>query len=180
MQKLDEDISLKIAKGDVNAFKQIYALYYAQLCKFAWRYTQCDQQAEDIVQESMVKLWEQKERFTEVSNLKAYLFLSVKNACINYLEHQKVVAKHADVVVAEINLLSLQEDNLESELEREQLEARVFEAIEGLPAQSGEVFKMKYLEGKRTKEIAEMLGLSPRTVETHVYNALKSLRSIFN
>lgn len=173
--KLIEDI----AKGDTKAFHEIYRTYYVPLCKFAYKFLTDSSLAEDIVQDTLLKFWDQRSRMFEITNLKSYLFLSVKNACFNHWEHQKVIAKHADAVVAEINLTSLQDENMAFEDEAPNLEELVMQAIEQLPKQSGEVFKLKYLEGKRTKEIAEMTNLSPRTVETHVYNALKNLRAVF-
>lgn len=173
------DITEQIAAGDTSAFKEVYRLYYVALCRFAYKYLKDQALAEDIVQDALLKIWEQRSRLLEITNLKSYLYLAVKNACLNHFEHQKVVAKHADALVAEINIISLQHENTAFEHEEPLLEDRVLAAIEQLPKQSGDIFKMKYLEGRRTKEIAELTNLSPRTVETHVYNALKNLRAVF-
>lgn len=179
MQEQKNSLNQRIVAGDTNAFQDLYRLHYPSLCRFAFKYVSNTDLAEDLVQDSLMKVWEQRARLLEIDNLKSYLFLMVKNACLNHFEHQKVVAKHADAVVAEINILSLLEDNTAFENETPNLEDLVMQAIEQLPKQSGEVFKMKYVEGMRTKEIAEQTNLSPRTVETHVYNALKSLRAMF-
>ncbi len=179
MQELKEDINLRIAQGDVDAYEELYRLYYYALCRFASNYLGDDAQAEDIVQDTLLKLWEQRTRFAEITNIKSYLYLSVKNTCLNQLTHQKVVAKHADSVSNEINLLLLEATDNAFDDEDPSLEEQVINAISNLPKQCGEVFKMKYLDGKRTNEIAENFNISPRTVNAHIYNALKSLRNHF-
>lgn len=175
-----KNLTQLILNDDEVAFKQLYRLYYEALCWFAYKYIGDKISSEDLVQDALIKLWEQRQKLSEVTNLKSYLYLIVKNSCLNFLEHRKVVAKHAESVAVEINLLSLQNDNLAFYDEDPLPEKLLMEAIEKLPKQSREIFKMKYLEGKRTKEIAEISNLSTRTVETHVYNALKNLRSVFN
>lgn len=167
----------KITIGNTSAFEEVYRLHYKALCRFAYKYIDDVDNAQDIVQDTMLKVWEQRARLSEISNIKSYLFLAVKNSCLNYLEHKKVMCKHAEIVSAEINLLSLQESNLAFEEEHDLLEEKIFEAIENLPKQCGDIFKMKYIEGKKIKEIAELSNLSPRTVEAHVFNALKKLRA---
>lgn len=179
MQTQKDDINQRIAQGDADAYKELYQLYYYALCHFASNYLGDDAQAEDTVQDALLKLWEQRSRFAEIANLKSYLYLSVKNACLNHLTHQKVVAKHADFISDEINLLALQATNSAFDDEEISLEEQVIDAISNLPKQCSEIFKLKYLEGKRTKEIAEDLDISPRTVNAHIYNALKSLRNHF-
>ncbi len=179
MQEEKNDINQRIALGDAKAFKELYQLYYYALCRFASNYLCDDAQAEDIVQDVLLRLWEQRTRFAEIANLKSYLYLSVKNACLNHLTHQKIVAKHADIISDEINLLVLQTINSTFDDEEPSLEEQVLNAIANLPKQCSEIFKLKYLEGKRTKEIAEDLEISPRTVNAHIYNALKSIRNHF-
>lgn len=168
----------KIVDGDRAAYKEVFRLYYDALCRFAGTYIADSQQCEDLVQEAYIKMWEQRSKLGDVKNMKSYLYTMVKNNCINYLVHLKVKDKYAQHFSAEIDILTVEADelNLDGELS---VEEKVLTAIEDLPTQCKEVFKKKYLDGMRTKEVAELMNISPRTVEAHVLNALKSLRNRF-
>jgi len=177
--KEHKDMIKLIVSGDSSAFKELYRLYYAALCRFAYKYVGDIAQSEDIVQDTLLKIWEQREKLSGLASLKSYLYSAVKNSCLNYLEHQKVVNKYTENVSVEINLLSLQYEDISFDEDEFFLENQLLAAIDDLPKQCGEIFKMKYLEGLRTKEIATQTNLSPRTVEAHVFNALKTLREKF-
>jgi RNA polymerase sigma-70 factor (ECF subfamily) len=179
--KINNQIDLVelIVKGDALAFKELYRLYYTSLCRFAYKYVEDIAESEDIVQETLLKVWEQHEKLEGIFNIKSYLFSAVKNTCINYLTHQKVINRYSENVTLEINLLSLQHENSAFAEEESELENKLMEAIEELPKQCGDIFKMKYLKGLKAKEIATQTNLSIRTVESHVFNALKALRYKF-
>lgn len=179
VSKEHKDLVRLIAGGDTLAFKELYHLYYVALCRFACKYVEDMQQSEDIVQDTLLKIWEQRAKLSGLTSLKSYLYSAVKNSCINYLEHQRVVNKYVENISVEVNLLSLQYENTDFEDEQALLENQLIRAIDDLPKQCGEIFKMKYLDGLRTKEIAAQTNLSPRTVEAHVFNALKTLRERF-
>ena len=174
MTRSDKDLIPEILKGNQMAFKQVYYIYYNELCNFVRKYFNDKEDAEEIVQDTLVKIWEQREKLENVSSLRHYLFSSVKNHCLNEIEHLKVVRKHTEYAAIELKKIELEFENDFSE--DNELERRIFDAIEDLPEQCGKIFKMKYLDGLRAKEIAEKTNLSQRTVETHIFNGLKHLR----
>ena len=174
----EEYIIAEIKKGNSLIFKDVYRIYYSPLCRFAHKYFDKKEEAEDIVQETMVKMWEQRNKL-EINNLKTYLFSAVKNGCLNRLKHLIVVQKHNETTAIEIKLIELESDNEFFDEETKILERKVFEAIEDLPEQCGKIVKLKYIDGMKSKDIAIMTNLSPRTVETHLYKGLKVLSQKF-
>ena len=139
-------------------------------CAFAISKLKDGELAEEIVQEVFVKLWEKREGL-EVSNFKSYLFSSVNNTILNHFKHQQVRRDHA----AEMKVV--QEDSAEdSEVEFNELQAKVAGLIAEMPEARQRVFKLVKIEGKKYKEVAEELGISVKTVENQMGSALKFLR----
>lgn len=173
---LDEKQLLQeVLQGNATAYKDVYRLYYNDLCRYTRKYFPVREDAEEIVQDTLVRIWENRDRLTHINNLRTYLFTSVKNSCLNRIEHLRVVQKHADTVALEIKALELGADDDYYE-NQSLVEREILKAIEDLPEQCGKVFKMKYIDGMKAKDIADEVNLSQRTVETHVFNGLKQLR----
>lgn len=177
--ELDEKyIISEIKKGNSLVFKDVYRKYYSPLCRFANKYFDDKDEAEDIVQETMVKMWEQRSKL-EIQTLKTYLFSAVKNSCLNRLNHLIVVQKHKETTAIEIKMLELEHDDAYVDDAKKELERKVFEAIDELPEQCSKIVKLKYIDGMKSKDIATMTNLSPRTIETHLYKGLKTLSQKF-
>jgi len=175
LEKNEQHLITEILNSNATAFKKVYYSHYNELCNFARKYFNDRDEAEEIVQNTLVKIWEQRSKLEGVASLKSYLFSSVKNSCMNEIAHQKVVKKHADVYELELKEIELSMDD-SFEMDEDDLDSRVRAAIDELPEQCGKIFRMKYIDGMKAKEIAEITSLSQRTVETHVFNGLKSLR----
>jgi RNA polymerase sigma-70 factor (ECF subfamily) len=132
--------------------------------------------ASNIVQEAFLKLWEQRKNIKVGTVLNAYLYKSVRNICLNYLRHLKVVDKHA----GQMNELSLNYDALKDKSAERLLEAEIMErlqsAIEKMTPQCRNVFVLSRFENKTYKEIAAELGIAEKTVENQMGKALKVAR----
>lgn len=161
-------------RGDEKAFKKLYLVYYKELCAHARKYFADKEDAEEVVQDTLVKIWEQREKLSNVQSLRHYLYTSVRNQCVNRLEHLKVVRKHSECAATELKMIELQMDD-SFELVKE-IETKVKQAMDTLPEQCGKIFKMKYVDGMKAKDIADATSLSQRTVETHIFNGLKHMR----
>jgi len=169
----EKNLIERLRGGDRTAFELLFQFYYPGLVIYATQFAVDRGQAEDIVQNMFVKLWEKRQRVQLVDSLKSYLFTSVRNSCLNSLKHQQVESKYIGQLhdMSEKNLLYQPNLYIASELQE-----IIRQAIDELPERCREVFVMSRLEQMKNDEIAEKLDLSKRTVETHISHALKILR----
>ena len=162
-------------------FKQIFETNYPRLLRFAAEYTGNRQAAEDIVQDVFLKLWEKRASLPTDVNINAYLPTMVKNRCLDFLKHQQVINRYSINRKAELqremefNYYAADKFYLE-QMDIESLELLVEKTISELPKQCRKVFELSRYEGLKYREIAEKMGISVKTVETHISNALKILR----
>ena len=175
----EHDLIDRFNRGDMGAFREIYRKYTPIMQAFAVKFTDRST-AEDLVQDVFMRIWVNRETSPINESLPAYLFRAVRNRCINHLEHIRLKENYEsqemfDLQIREADFFQSPEQLL---IRKEQLE-QVRREIEKLPEKSREVFKMAYDDGKKAAEIAEELHLSVRTVETHIYQALKTLRKKF-
>jgi RNA polymerase sigma-70 factor, ECF subfamily len=155
-------------------FDFIFHYYYSGLCAYCERIT-CNQQvAEDIVQELFVTLWIKHQQIHITSSLKNYLFTSVKNRSLDYLKREQRKSQKLGTLAEEQEL----PENLSSLWFAEaELQAIVEKSLKKLPPRCREIFELSRFQGLKNQEIADKLGLSKRTVELQVSNALKHLRT---
>lgn len=162
-------------------FDSIYINNFSRLFLFAKEYVLFDEEAENIVQDIFLMLWEKREALRVDVSLTAYLFTLVKNKCIDFLRHQMVEQMYSENVKHEYNeelnvkLFALEsfDHNFSSE---EDIETLLRNAIDKLPERCRLIFIKSRVEGKKYKEIAEELNLSVNTVEGQISIALKKLR----
>ncbi len=155
-------------------FNLIFDYYYTGLCAFANRYIGNPAAAEDIVQDLFVKLWNKSEGLEIDSSLKSYLFTIVKNSALDFLKHEKV--KKGYVSSQNQPLQSVHPENLWEFTETE-LQTVIEQALSKLPPRTREIFTLSRVRGEDNQQIASRLGLSKRTIELQISNALKSLRT---
>lgn len=156
-------------------FSEIYLDYFESLCLYAYRFFPEKEEAHDIVQEVMVKIWEKKESLPPIGNMEAYLYRAVYHGCLNKLEKLKVRDKYADR--KRIRLLEIELESFEETFFQWELREKINDEVSKLSSQEKKIFTMRYLQSKRYKEIATLLNISERTVETHIQNATKKLRA---
>lgn len=159
-----------IAGGDRMAFEALFRLHYRALCAFASGYLKDADKAEDLVQDLFFRLWLDREKVQVTTSVKAYLYASVRNRCLN------AVKAGAKVRALNEEVEDRSETDMLSEDEHTERIARVQAAIESLPEERRKVFKLSRYEGLKYHEIAERLGISVKTVENQMGSALKSLR----
>lgn len=165
-----------------STFEDIYLSYFSKMKYFAKEYVVLDEDAENIVQDVFVELWENREMLNMHINLIAYLFTTIKNKCLNHLRHKIVVQETASKIQEEylislrMNLDSLEafDDHLFSDQDIEKIISR---ALDTLSEKCRTIFIMSKLEGKKQKEIAQELNISINTVETQMGIAYKKLRA---
>lgn len=168
----------QIGKGDQKAFGALFQLFYKRLLNFAFHYVRSNEVAEEIVSDVFVRLWNKRAELTKIENIEAFLFVSVKNGALNYLERFSLyqVCQLPDTDRSElINL-----ENPQKELEWKELLYKMDEAISTLPAECQRIFRLSREEGFKAKEVAQILNISPRTVETQLYRAIKKLDAMLS
>lgn len=153
-----------------KTFESIFKEYYKDLKRFVFFKTQDIDLAEDIAQETFVKLWYNCKN-VEYAKVKSYLYTVAKNLFYNIKKHEKVVSNY-----------NSQNQNTSTKvnpeyllIEKEYLE-KIENAIADLPAKQREVFLLNRIEKKKYKEIAEELGISIKAVEKRMHLALKIMR----
>ncbi|MDR0844139.1 MAG: RNA polymerase sigma-70 factor [Tannerella sp.] len=162
-------------------FEQLYRSYYSKMKHFAKEYVISDGEAEDIVQDVFMELWEKKQLFLTHTNLVAYLFTAVKNKSLNFLRHQIIRQKTAEhlqeefMITMQMNLDSLEVLN-DHFISEEDIEKALADAIDTLSPRRREIYIKSKIEGKKQEEIAEELNITVNTVETQMGIARKKLK----
>jgi len=150
--------------------KSAFDRYYGELCSLAMYYTEDKQEAENLVQQVFVNVWEKKdELLNQKKDLRYYLFTSVKNRGINAASRKRFENLAEDQFVAA--------GSLSNDFELKDLQEKIQLLIDTMPVKRRVVFTKSRVEGKTYHEISEELGISVKTVENHMSSALKYLRS---
>ena len=129
--------------------------------------------AEDIVQDTFVKLWEEHEKLNVTVSLRSVLLKTIQNKCIDWHRHKKVLNNHSTFIIDNSPLYDYDTDNY---VLRSELEGRIENAVASLPENIKEAFEMNRYEGLKYQEIAIRLNVSVRTVEVRISKALDLLR----
>lgn len=163
---------LQSGTGDFDAFETIFRRWYPQLCAYAHRFVPMEQ-VEDVVQESMVWLWEKRSTLQIKENLRSYLFSMVRHRCLNFISRGKISEKAAEYYFNSLTEKSRQE---EDGLSVKELQQRIDETIASLPETYREAFLKHRQDGLTYKEIAAEAHVSPKTIDYRIQQALKILR----
>jgi len=173
MQELQDNIILAFRQGDTEAFVTIYRHFYQSIFTFC-KYIVPLSEAEDITSEIFLRLWKTRDKWDTITNVRAFLYVSARNKCFDYLKFQKRRTSNQK----EIAYLMENEHAhiLYSEIEAEIIK-QVKKEIENLPQNCKEVFRMYFFEGKKNPEIAEKLSLNDKTVRNLKSLALKAIKT---
>lgn len=171
-RKEDEWIK-KIKKGDQKAFEELYRYYYPRLGQFVFRYVHSKYLAEDLVHNVFYNVWENRSKLEARGTLKSYLFTAARNQALNYLEKREVRKFEEPEAVVQLESL---ESGPSQEMSAKELEQAVIKAVKEIPDKRRNIFLMHREDELTYREIAEMLDISVKTVETQMSRSLKFLR----
>ena len=157
------------AESNIN-FDDLFRYNYRPLCLYALHYLQDVDLSEDIVQESYATLWEKLQEDAHILNRKSYLYMMVRNRCLDHLRKKGIPTES----LKPYDTYGIIDDD--DAQERSQTEARMWTAIDSLPEKCREVFIMSKRDGLKYEEIAEELNLSVNTVRNQISKALKVLK----
>lgn len=168
----ETEIFGRIKKGDEKAFESLFHKYYGLLCAYGATILGDRDAAEELVQDFFVKLWEKRESISVESSVNNYLYRSVRNLCINYINHNKIKQNYARQM-SENSEIQIDEDIVFPEPD---IFDKIEEGINALPEKRREIFRLSRRDGLKYHQIAEKLQISVKTVETQMSLAFKSLR----
>lgn len=171
----EADLPARMARGEEEAFRILFQQYFRPLCFFADSFIDDRESAKDIAQEALYKLWNRRENFPTLDNIKAFLYISAKNACINYLKaEQRRTARHQEVM----RLAEQDESFSEMLATKEELLKKIVDEIETLPDKYSNIIKLAFVEGLSHQQIAERLAMPAATVRKQKERGLKLLQTI--
>lgn len=162
-------MAVKILNNPID-FESLFRFNYRPLCLYALHYLGDVEAAEDVVQECFMKLWEKLEQGTAVDNRRSYLYMTVRNRCLDDLKKKGLPTES---LKPNDTYGIIDDDDAQ---ERAQTEARMWTALDSLPPKCREVFILSKRDGLKYEEIAEELGLSVNTVRNQISKALKMIK----
>ena len=162
----------QLLKGDIQAFDQLFVKYANRLYGFSLRYLKSDTDAEELVQDVFVKVWENRNTLKMDSSFKSYLFTIAYHEISNFFRSKSYHQAYVRETVALADL----SDNSEEGMEYASVLEEVDKLIDLLPERRRSIFIKSRKEGKSSKEIAAELNLTPGTVDNNISEALKFLR----
>jgi RNA polymerase sigma-70 factor (ECF subfamily) len=169
----------KIKNGNVNAFKEVFTIYYAPLCMFASCIVKDTNDAEEIVQELFYVIWKNRNNLPLLHSLKGYLYNAVRNQSLLFVEHRNVVRTYASTEKERMSG-DRWNTNPQAEMETAELEDLVNKSLNTLSERCRTIFLMHRMESCKYSEIADRLGVSVKTVEADITKALKTLKAEIN
>ena len=166
----DQKLIKQISAGNELAFAHFYDKHWYALFISAYKILKDEEACKDIVQEVFLNVWE-KPNLTKIQNVKAYLYQTVRFKVLMALRKDKISEKHLETIQ------ELVANTTEEQLDFNEVNEVLQNSINSLPKRCKEVFRLSRMENLSNKEISDKLGISIRTVETHISNALRVIRS---
>jgi RNA polymerase sigma-70 factor (ECF subfamily) len=168
----DNALIARIRQGDERAFDELFRSAYAQLVGAANVVLRDPAVAEEIVQDVMLELWRRRETLVVEDSLRAYLYRATRNRALNHVRHLAVQRRGEPQLRGE----SAAPPRADARLTAGEIQVALRDAIHDLPDRCREIFEMSRVQGLKYAEIAEILGISVKTVEAQMGKALRILR----
>lgn len=170
----EKELLLHIAEGDELAMKTLFTAHYRSLVFFAGRILQSKEDAEDVVAQVFSRLWVGRRQLQAVNHLNAFLYTSVKNACLDWIRQQKKLQQQA----VPGNFWMDKTDDTEVNLEaiKADVVKIIHQQIDELPDKCRQVFLLSYIEGLSARQVADTLGISVSNVTSQRSRAIQLLR----
>ncbi len=169
----DKILLNEVRKRNKKVFEALFYEYYPHLIRYAEGFIFAKQACEDIVQSLFVYFWGNCEKITIETSIKAYFYQSVRNRCLNHLRDLQIHDRHNLLYLEAVMNADDPSDWIDPDISK-----KIWEAIEKLPPRMAGLFKQKYLDGKKYRELASLHGISENTVKTQLQRAREKLRVI--
>ncbi|WP_319500043.1 RNA polymerase sigma-70 factor [uncultured Draconibacterium sp.] len=162
-----------LAQDDEASLEKLFNYYYPRLFNFSKSILKLEDGIDDILQEVFVKIWKNRKNINSAATFNSYIFIITRNLLLNELRRRLSFQNTKE----EVKRLSLaNEYSLSEQIDYQELKEKIDAFVEELPDRQKEVFLLSRSEGLSHKEIAEKLGIKPKTVEYHITLAVKCLK----
>lgn len=166
-----------VKRGDKRAFRILYEEYTPRIFQFSLSYLKSEADAEELVQEVFIKLWDNREVLDSTRNIKAYIFKIAVNCIYHFIRKKNIEGAYIDY--ARLNY-KMDTNYTWHSLIFEEMMDRLHQIVGQLPEQQQKIFYLSKEKGMSNENIARELNLSKRTVENHLYRAMSILKKHFN
>ncbi|QHS61881.1 RNA polymerase sigma factor [Chitinophaga agri] len=174
---VNDDLLLQELKsGDTKAYKTMYIRFEKLLLFEASRLLGSVEEAKDVVQDFFIDFFEKKRYNSIHTNLKGYLYISIRYNCMLILKRQKSLQKSQQAYYSSQQEPTVQPEDEQEPGIRDYIDNKVNELLKYMPAQRSKAFQLYVLQGMKRKEVANVMGLSDNTIKTHLATAIKTLR----
>ena len=168
---------LYLKKGEKSAYKEIYDDFFGVMYRLSFQYLHDELIAEEIVQDTFLRLWEIRNTLNEQFNIRNYLYTLTKNSCLNCLRNQRIALRHQkNIQYLEVQYNEMALEKLGSYIEYDELIQRIDRTISLLPEELKSTFLLSRDEGLPYKKIAVIQSVSVKTIEARISKVLKILR----
>lgn len=174
INRIDQELITRLKNGDMLAFDQVYEQYSHKLFSFVFKILKNENDAEEIVQEVFVKIWESRHKLGSCKLFNSYIFTIAYNHSISLIR-KKINNKKYLEYLKYSSVINATPSGI-SEIESNELSDQVERLIEKLPERQKQIYRLHREKGFTYPEIANQLGISQNTVENHMAKALKYLR----
>nr|WP_321358569.1 RNA polymerase sigma-70 factor [uncultured Draconibacterium sp.] len=177
MESIEEEFINRIKQNDQTALEKLHRKYYQLLCSFAFNYVKNVHSAEEIVSDVFLNFWLKRHSLTINSSIKSYLYISVKNQSINYLNTKKQIFEEITD-----NSFEFEASGNDADAEINYIETfnQIEKIIRELPPQRQTIFRLNRVDGLKYKEIAEILSISVNTVQKQMTEAVKHISKYYS
>ena len=169
----EHELFLLIAEGDEKAFRQLFEQYSPILLSFLFRIAKTEPLAEELMQETMLRVWINRDKLPDIEHPRAWLYRIATNLGLNYM--QKMLTEEKAVRLSTTNI-SKEHEPIEEQISLKELQQQVKEAVNQLPPQRKLIYQLSREKGMSREEIAAELNISESTVKTSLRLALRSMR----
>ncbi len=172
-QYCDEDLMQEIKADNMFAFDALYGKYCKRVYKFGYSIIKSREEAENLMQDVFLNLWETRSRVKKDSSVKSYIFTITYNSAISIIRKK---ARESEFIEYLKSVQTINEESVDVVFEYNELKSKLDEIVNTLPKRQKEVYLLHRDEAMKYNEIAERLHISVNTIENHMSRALKTVR----